>query len=150
AAARLQQIGTRLGQVLTRQQWKLPLDDVLASVRAAGLRSDTPPKLNMEPPRIVFESEPAILVVFDGEPRFKAVDGSKLERALNTPFLVLHDAKGSAYYLNGGTLWFHAPDPKGPWVKADSVPPEAAQIAARDLKEGGVSDAEVKQAKDTA
>src|SRR5262249_9981788 len=58
-AARLQQMGTRLGQVLSRQQWKLPLDDVLASVKAAGMRSDTPPKLNMQPPRIVFESQPA-------------------------------------------------------------------------------------------
>ena len=150
APAKAQQIGSRLEQAATRQQWKLPLDDVLASVQAAGLRSETPPKLNMQPPRILFESQPAILVVFDGEPRFRAVEGSRLERAQNTPFLVLHDARANAYYLNGGTMWFHAPDPKGPWVRENSVPPEAAQIAAKDLKEGGVAEGEVKQASQTA
>lgn len=107
--ARQQRMATRLAEVLTRQQWKLPLDDILASAKLAQWRQEVvPPKLGTEPPRILFETEPAILILFDGEPRFRTVEGSKLERSLNTPFLVLHDAKANVYYLNGGTTWFRA------------------------------------------
>jgi hypothetical protein len=148
-AAQQQRIATRLSQAVTHLAPKLSLDDVLASTKIAGRHEGTP-KLNTEPPKIIFETEPAILVVFDGEPRFRAVEGSKLERALNTPFLVLRVPAKGACYLSGGTSWFRAADPKGPWSKADSVPPEAAQIAQRDLKDGGVSESETRQASESA
>ncbi|HKA38093.1 MAG TPA: carbohydrate-binding family V/XII [Thermoanaerobaculia bacterium] len=144
-AARQERVAQRLAAMFTNQKPKLPLDEVLASAKMAKYRDEAPPKLNNDPPRILFESEPAILVVFDGEPRFQALEGSRLERAVNTPFLVLRDSKG-ACYLSGGTAWFRADDPKGPWSKAESVPTEAAQIAQKDLKEGGVSDGDIKQA----
>ena len=143
--ARQQKLAERLTTALDRQQPKLSLDDVLASMKMAKGQAEAPPKLNTDPPKILFETEPAILVLFDGEPRFRAVEGSKLERAQNTPFLVLR-AHGGECYLNGGTTWFRADDPKGPWTKAENVPTEAVQIALRDLKDGGVSDSEVKQA----
>jgi hypothetical protein len=147
-AARQQRIATRLGQAMTHFQLRLPLDDVLAAIRIGKGHGDESPKLNTDPPRIVFESQPAILVLFDGEPRFRAVEGSKLERALNTPFLVLREPNGGAYYLDGGTSWFRASDPSGPWSKADKVPSEAVQIANRDLQDAGVSATEVKEAKE--
>ncbi|HEX7254053.1 MAG TPA: hypothetical protein VF376_14325 [Thermoanaerobaculia bacterium] len=148
--ARLQRIATRLGPAITRIHLQLPLDDVLASIKLAARLPKTPPKLNTSPPKILVESEPAILVIFDGEPRFKVVEGSRLERALNTPFLVLHDGGANAFYLDGGTTWFRASSPTGPWTKADFVPSEAVQIAQRDRKEGGVSQSEVNQAMQTA
>ena len=142
---RLERISQRLATMFTNQKPKLQLDDVLASVKMAKFGDAPPAKLNNDPPRIVFETEPAILIVYDGEPRFQAVQGTKLERALNTPFLVLRASSG-ACYLNGGTMWFSAQDPMGPWAKTDNVPFEAVQIAQRDLKDGGVSDSDVKKA----
>jgi hypothetical protein len=102
-AAQQQRIAARLSQALSRQQPKLSLDDVLASTKVAG-RHEGPPKLNTDPPKIIFETEPAILLVFDGEPRFRTVEGSKLERALNTPFLVLRVPAKGACYLSGGFI----------------------------------------------
>jgi hypothetical protein len=144
--ARQQRVAARLTMALNRQRPRLSLDDVLAGTKMARGHEEAPPKLNTEPPKILFEMEPAILVVFDGEPRFRAVDGSKLERALNSPFLVLRAPGNGTCYLNGGTTWFRADDPKGPWTKTENVPTEAVQIALRDLKDGGVSDSELKQA----
>jgi hypothetical protein len=149
-AARQQRIAQRLATVFSHQQPKLSLDEVLASTKMARSREETPPKLNTEPPKILFVTEPAILVIFDGEPRFRAVEGSKLERALNTPFLVLRVPGNGECYLNGGTTWFRADDPKGPWTTADHVPNAAIQIAQRDLKDGGVSDSEIKEASQSA
>jgi hypothetical protein len=148
--ARQQHLAARFSQVLTRQRLQLPLDDVLASVKLAAQHEAGVPKLNTDPPKIVVETEPAILIVFDGEPRFRLAEGSKLERALNTPFLVLHDPARNVCYLNGGTMWFSAPQPTGPWAKEDRVPSDAVQIATRDLKEAGVASSEVDQAKQTA
>ena len=148
--AREQRIAARLAQAFTRWQVRLPLDDVLASARMAGEREQAPPKLNTNPPKIVFETEPAILVLFDGEPRFRAVEGFHLERAQNTPFLVLRDPAANAYYLSGGTMWFRASSPSGPWSKTDRAPAEAVAIASKDLKEGGASQKEVDESKQTA
>ncbi|HET9795515.1 MAG TPA: carbohydrate-binding family V/XII [Thermoanaerobaculia bacterium] len=141
-----ERLATRIGSALARRRARLSLDDVLSSAKFAGRREGAPAKLNTQPPRIVFETEPAILVTFDGEPRFRAVEGSRLERALNTPFLVLRDP-GGALYLDGGTVWFRASDPRGPWTRSDDVPAEAVRIARRDREESGVSDGEVEQAK---
>src|SRR5207302_721225 len=93
----------------------------------------------------LFETEPSVLVLFDGEPRFRAVEGARLERAQNTPFLVLRDAAG-AYYLDGGTSWFRAADWKGPWTKAEDVPAKAKELARRDLTEAGVEEKDVEEA----
>jgi hypothetical protein len=142
--ARRERVAQRIAAYFTRQQPRISLDDVLATLKMTKVRDDAPPKLNNEPPRILFETEPAILLLYDGEPRFHAVEGARLERALNTPFLVLRDSKG-ACYLSGGTTWFRADDPKGPWSKADNIPTEAVQVAQRDLKEGGVSDTDVRK-----
>jgi hypothetical protein len=147
---RQQRVSTRLKVAFNNQKPRLSLDSVLAETRMARGREEGAPKLNTEPPKIVFETEPAILVIFDGEPRFRTVEGSKLERALNTPFLVLHDPGGNEYYLNGGTTWFRAASPAGPWTKTDKAPAEAVQIVKRDLKEGGVADSEVEEARQTA
>ena len=145
-----QRLAARIGAALTRMPAILPLDDVLAAARLAGRGAETSAGLRNDPPRILFETEPAILVVFDGEPRFRAVEGFRLERALNTPFLVLRDPGSGACYLSGGTSWFRAPDPKGPWTRTEDVPPDAVAIARRDLKDAGVADTEVEQAKKSA
>jgi len=129
---------------------ELPLDDVLAEVRLGSAREEPAPRLNNDPPRILFETDPAILVIFDGEPRFRAVDGFRLERALNTPFLVLRDPGSSSFYLSGGTSWFRASDPKGPWTRNDDVPSDALEIARRDLKDAGVPESDVEEAKRSA
>jgi hypothetical protein len=148
--ARQQRMATHFSQAVTRLQPKLALDDILAQSRIAKGQGQAPPKLNTEPPKILFESEPAILIVFDGEPRFKSVEGTRLERALNTPFLVLHDTGSNAFYLDGGTTWFRASSPTGPWSKTGDVPREATDIASRDLKDAGISDKEVKEAGQSA
>ena len=145
-----QRLATRIGGALSRLQAKLPLDDVLAETLLGSGREETAPKLNNDPPRILFETDPAILVIFDGEPRFRAVDGFRLERALNTPFLVLRDPGSQSFYLSGGTSWFRAPDPKGPWTRTDDVPSDAVQIARRDLKDAGVPDSDLEEAKRSA
>jgi hypothetical protein len=54
-------------------KWYLPIsmDRLLATLELAEERSEAAEKINTKPPKILFVSEPAILISVDGEPRLK-------------------------------------------------------------------------------
>lgn len=123
---------TRLAAYLERElpKWDLPLsmDRLIADL---GLLSEASTEgLKSDPPKILYEQEPAVLVRYDGEPKLEGFDGpggTKLERVVNTPFLVVRD--GATYWLSGGgELWYSASDPMGTWVPASRVPSEISQL----------------------
>ncbi len=70
--------------------------------------------LRNDPPRIVFSKVPAILLFVDGQPVFRPVEGTRLDRLVNTRPLVLKDASGKLYlHLFDG--WLAAGALEGPW-----------------------------------
>jgi hypothetical protein len=62
-------------------------------------------------------------------------------------FIVLKDPSANAFWLDGGTMWFRAEDPHGPWAKTDAPPAEALAIAKSDREQAGVSGKEKDAAK---
>jgi hypothetical protein len=64
---------------LDRLQAQLEIMHAVDSADALPIRND--------PPEIIFSDVPAMLVTIDGEPVFKPVPDSKLERAINTRVL---------------------------------------------------------------
>lgn len=87
------------------------------------------------PPRILFSSTPAILVSIDGPPAYRAVEGTSLERVLNTRPLLLKDPSG-ARYLHLFDGWMTAPSIDGPWVAVKDPPAELGK-ALQQLAESG-------------
>ncbi len=73
------------------------------------------------PPKIIFSSVPAILVLIDGEPAFRPVKGGDLERVINTSPIVLKDKSG-ALYLHVFDGWLQASALAGPWAVAKNAP----------------------------
>src|SRR5262249_25582694 len=59
-------------------------------------------------------------VQYDGEPKFKQIEGTGVEYAVNTAADVLR-IKGKYYACDDG-VWFVSDTAQGPWVVADSVP----------------------------
>jgi len=82
------------------------------------------------PPKIIVTQGPAVLLVFDGAPAFRALPGQDLAQAMNTPFLVLKDRQSRLHWLTDGTTWFKAKDPLGPWTPADNPPARVTELAA--------------------
>jgi hypothetical protein len=74
----------------------------------------------------VKRSEARTEVVYDGEPRFKAIPDTGVEYAVNTSSQVLKI--GGKYYACDQAIWFVGDSPRGPWAVADSVPAEVQQI----------------------
>ncbi|MEW5740054.1 MAG: hypothetical protein AB1938_14070, partial [Myxococcota bacterium] len=62
-----------------------------------------------------------LIVTWDGEPKFKAIEGTKLSYGVNTSFSVLLiDGK---YWVCHQAVWYVGPSPKGPWTVSDTRPP---------------------------
>ena len=67
-------------------------------------------------------------VVYQGEPQFETIQGTQLQRAVNTDKDIIK--VGDIYYMCFQGVWFMATTPKGPWTIASSLPDEIAQIPA--------------------
>ena len=122
----------KLGAIIEREvpRWELAmsLDRMIAAVDAAkGERGETD-RLKMDPPRIHFETRPAVLVLIDGEPRQARVEGTTVERVLNTPAFLVWDTGSKSYWLNGAGIWFQAPDTQGEWKQSSKPPRDVAAI----------------------
>ncbi len=65
-------------------------------------------------------------VIYQGEPKFEAIQGTSLERAVNTDKEIIK--AGAEYYLCYQGVWFVASGPAGEWHPATSIPAEIYQI----------------------
>jgi hypothetical protein len=84
-----------------------------------------------EPPKILFATEPTVLVLLDGQPQLRNVEGAPLKVVVNTPFLIILDPRSNQFYLAGGRRWWYrATDVLGPWQPIGGPPTEIAAFAA--------------------
>jgi hypothetical protein len=115
---------------LDRLEAELAISDAQRKVEAIPLKND--------PPRIVFSSVPAIPVVIDENPAYRAVKGVKLERVINTRVLILRDSSGK-HYLHVFDGWMEAPAISGPWTVCKK-PGGDLEKAMKDAVAGGQVD----------
>jgi hypothetical protein len=94
--------------------------------QSAGLKND--------PPRIIVSQNTSVLILIDGEPVLKPVEGStKYTRVINTPALMLFDTSASRYYLDGGNLWMTSANLAGPWTQAANPPADLNAVKSQVL-----------------
>jgi hypothetical protein len=108
--------------------FEISLDALSASLATAQRERESLEDLRHDPPVIVFSDELAVLLLYDGEPRFSPVESSPYERVLNTPFLVVRNTKSKTCYLSSGALWYQAKDPMGPWTHTTSPPTDLVKM----------------------
>ncbi|KAA9134021.1 carbohydrate-binding family V/XII [Marinihelvus fidelis] len=102
--------------------FEISMERLTASLAAAETEAKSLQNLKNDPPKIVFRQDLAVLLPYDGKPRFSDIDNSPYERALNAPFAVIHKKRSDDYFLTSGDFWYAARDPLGPWTP-DSNPP---------------------------
>lgn len=107
----------------------MSLDRLEQSLKVIGAekKASSVPVRN-DPPRFIFSQVPAMLVLVDGDPVFRAATGSKLQRVLNTRALILQDATGTSY-IHVFDGWMQAKSLAGPWTVARKPPKEADDVA---------------------
>ena len=96
--------------------------------------------LKNDPPKIVYRSTPAILVIIDGDPALRPVEGaSGLQRVINTKSLIVET--GGTYYLSLAEAWLQAPSAEGPFRRTPSPPSQVQALhdaIAKDEKQTSV------------
>ena len=99
---------------LDRLQANLAAAHAIEKTRKTALKSD--------PPRIIYSTTKAMLVLIDGKPVLRQVAGSQLSRVVNTRALLLFDQGKSKYYLYLVDQWLEAASIDGPWSAAQDLP----------------------------
>jgi hypothetical protein len=101
------------------------------------------PELKHNPPKIVLSTTPALLVSIDGEPSLQKIDGSKYQRVVNTPFLIVKDGKNHYLYI-GSNAWYKAENIEGPWERTKRVPNDIEKLVEpSEDDDTGVEDIEI-------
>lgn len=98
----------------------ISLDQLEAAVgvMAAEQKSDSAPIEN-KPPTIITSDVPALLVYIDGEPAYRPVEGTALQRVINTRPLLLKDEQGK-HYLHVFDGWMVADQLDGTYAPLPS------------------------------
>ncbi|WP_149137252.1 carbohydrate-binding family V/XII [Cupriavidus campinensis] len=100
----------------------VPLDQLQASYAVSqqlGRAVRVPVKNDV--PQILFATTPTLLVHVDGEPAWRAVGGTSLERAINSRALLLREA-GGELWLNAAGYWYKSESAGGAWAVVPSPP----------------------------
>jgi hypothetical protein len=114
-------------------KWNLDItmDELNASLTDAKAIMKQEAGLNNTPPEIIFVKIPSVLVLFDGDPKFKPVPDSKIEQAVNTPYFVVQETGSREYYLFGSTWWYKTNDVvKGQWINIKEPPKDIKKLQA--------------------
>ena len=96
-----------------------------AAPKAAAVRVITLPP---DPPVILYSQTPAVLVLFDGDPRFAPIKETGLQFAINTNWDIFQEEGKTVTYLLNGDAWLEAPAPTGPWEPVEKLPKSFSNI----------------------
>lgn len=100
---------------LGRRSRTVALERLEASLAVAD-KAEASQKLPLRnvPPQILFSDKPGLLVTLDGSPAFRPVEGTALQRVINTRPMLVKDEQGQ-FFLRVFDGWMSAAQLEGPW-----------------------------------
>ncbi len=125
-----QRFTTVVEAALPQNGFEISTERLSASLANAEIVQQSLENLKNDPPAILFSEELAVLLMYDGEPRYAEIENSPYERVLNTPFAVVRKQGGKDHYLSSGKFWYTAKSALGPWLQTDSPPKGLEQMLA--------------------
>ncbi|WP_152286784.1 hypothetical protein [Flavicella marina] len=111
----------------------ISIDKLIASLENVAEEQALSENLNNKPPKIFFRQESTVLVTIDGEPKFKTVEGEKIDYVVNTPFFIVK--RKNVFYLKGANFWYKAKDLfANNWEVTSSVPTDIENLADKNFE----------------
>ena len=109
----------------------LSLDQLLTALELAEKQQASAERVKNTPPKILFVTHPAVLILIDGTPELRKVDDSNLMRVVNTPSLIPFDPSSKRYYLLIGADWMSSADLEGGWKLTSDPPASVVELGKR-------------------
>ncbi len=134
-------------------KWNLimPLDEIIATLEEdQGSKSDD---LNTKAPEIIYSNQLTTLILIDGEPIVKEDKDIKMDKVVNTPFLILKSGTDKKYYLYAEKFWYTSDKIETGWLSAQKLPADISALnkeIEKKLKESKEANTDTTQAKPTA
>ena len=133
-------IGRAIRDSLPNWPRTITLDRLLAELAMTQSEVDNESvAVKNDPPKILYSSTPAVLILIDGQPVLRAVPGTSFQYVINTPATLIYDTSASRYYLDGNGVWVTAATLEGPWTVAAN-PPSGLDQAKAQIDEGEEKD----------
>lgn len=123
-----QRFTVAVNNALKASSLEISLSQLTASLESAEAAQKSLTQIKNDPPKIVFEEQLAVLLSFDGEVKYGAIDNSPYERALNTTMTVVRDTKSNVVYLTTGFVWYQAEKVEGPYTVTTTPPADLVKI----------------------
>jgi len=76
----------------------------------------------VDPPRLLFAERPAVLVLIDGDPIYRPIEGTDLERIANAKPFIVRDTAG-IHYMSVFDGWMESYSLRGLWSVSGAPPP---------------------------
>jgi hypothetical protein len=103
-----------------------PKDNVLASVAGTEEANDALMDAQVPQTAKVDRKTATANVVYDGDPEFERIEGTRLKYAVNASITVMK--LDNMYYAVDNGIWFESDRPTGPWQVSTSRPDEVDRI----------------------
>jgi hypothetical protein len=107
----------------------ISVERVMADLDRAKVQAK-PVAVKNEPPQIFYSTNPAVLLLVQGEPVLAPIEKTDLQFVVNTNWDLFFDKKQKHYYLLKDRMWLTAQDLKGPWTPTIALPKDMAKLPA--------------------
>jgi hypothetical protein len=124
-----------LSVVLSAQMFARDRREGAGGSAMAGKAGGLP--IKNDPPRFLFSEQPAILILIDGDPVYRSIEGTDLQRVVNTKPFIVRDMDG-IHYLKAFDGWMQAYILTGLW--SAGVPPAGAERGLQQAVAAGTVD----------
>ena len=125
-ANKISYLRTELETGIPKLNLDLSLDVLLSSLDLSTEEKSLSKGLSTAPPKIIYQSQPSLLVLIDGQPMLQKNKDWDLDVVVNTPYTIVKDDK--QYYLYGAKHWYSASEATGPYSYAGKVPSKLEKV----------------------
>lgn len=126
--SKLDDYANALEQKINSGGINIPRSDLQTSLDVANQETNLSQQISNTPPKVLYSTNPSILVLIDGAPRLQRNSEWGLDAVVNTPFTIVKNSDGR-FYLYGGKHWYTAPSATGPYAMVTDVPSKLNSIA---------------------
>jgi len=109
----------------------MSLDEIVATLNQNQQETKLSQGFSNTPPKVMFVTQPSMLVLIDGEPKLQLNKDLNLEMVVNTPFTIVKNVDGR-FYLYGGKRWYVSNAATGPYEYTNGqVPPPIQTVGSK-------------------
>jgi len=146
---KVEQFKNTLEKEIEDKNVDMSLDRLLASLDLAEINREMSTRINNDSPDIYFRTEPAMLIIIDGDPIMQKTDEDEIEAVVNTPYFIVKDTKTGKYYIKGAKWWYESDNINGSWEVISKPPKKIRKLADQAIDDEGIKEDSVIMSMDT-